>query len=63
MALLPQPITDRLKKAGDKAFKLRDADGVRGPRAPKYLALIEEIDAITAEARESCPHLYRKATA
>ncbi|WP_146186067.1 hypothetical protein [Limnohabitans sp. MMS-10A-192] len=63
MALLPQHISDRLKKAGAKAFHLRMADGVRGPRDPKYLALIAEIDATTAEARESLPHLYRKDTA
>lgn len=63
MALLPQHITDRLKKAGDRAYKLRAFDGVHAPRTQQYLALIAEIDAATQEARESLPHLYRKDTA
>ena len=58
MTLLPSHITARLKKAG--AAAIRAGDGVQGPRTSQYQALIEEIDAATAEARRLVPELYRQ---
>jgi hypothetical protein len=60
MTLLPPQITARLKKAGTAAYTIRAGDGVQGPRTRQYQALIEEIDAATAEARRLVPELYRK---
>lgn len=60
MSLLPSHITARLKKAGAAAYAIRAGDGVQGPRTRPYQALIEEIDAATAEARRLVPELYRK---
>ena len=42
------------------ATVFRAGDGVQGPRTRPYQALIEEIDAATAEARRLVPELYRK---
>lgn len=60
MTLLPSHITARLKKAGAAAYAIRAGDGVQGPRTSQYQALIEEIDAATAEARRLVPELYRQ---
>lgn len=60
MPLLPPELTDRLKAAGQKAFRIRENSPTYGPSSDEYHDLIAEIDLIAYEARMTVPNLYRR---
>lgn len=59
--MLPFYITERLKRAGDAARRIREGSE-RGSDRLTYQDWIAEIDAATKEAKRVAPHLYRKDT-
>ena len=59
MTMLPTNITERLKTAGANAYKIRMGDPTRQHHSATYQFWIEEIDAITADAKRTAPHLYK----